>query len=317
MVAIASCIKHLLIVYNYLCSLSYLQHRIPIIIILCCAACVCVGNAITVELSPSGDVMVCPYSRDVIHLTCNITTTFQILEWKTSSPSDVSGITVTFTSSNPVGTMKGPEKYPGIIATLDSISGTGVSSTITANTSYVTLPIIIECRFELTSSGVSLNQAGSVCVYVHVCMEFIYLTICCDTAGTPGVPGNLEIISNSSQENTSTLVQLGWSPPDINGGVDIDNYTLIITPSPPTITPSPPTITPFTVDTSTISPCTTPSPPSLSVTPYTIITTNTTATVSLPSNMTYNMSVRASNCAGTSDASELNHIHLSESVVMR
>ena len=180
-------------------------------------------------------------------------------------------------------------------------------------------------------------------MYVHVCMEFMYLAICCDTAGTPGVPGNLEIISNSSQESTSTLVQLGWSPPDINGGVDIDNYTLIITPSLPTITPSPPTITAFTMDTSTISPSTTsslpsppspsslpspspsssfpsspspsPSPPSLSVSPYTIITTNTTATVSLPSNMTYNMSVRASNCAGTSDASELNHIHLSESVI--
>ena len=165
MVAIASCIKHLLIVYNYLCSLAYLQHRIPIIISLCCAACVCVGNAITVELSPSGDVMVCPYSRDVIHLTCNITTTFQILEWKVSMPSDVSGNTVTFTGSDPVGTMDGPDNHPGIIATLDSISGTGVSSTITVNTSNVTLPITIACRVEITTSEVSLNQAGSVCVW--------------------------------------------------------------------------------------------------------------------------------------------------------
>ena len=128
----------------------------------------CVGNAITVELSLSGDVTVCPYSRDVIHLTCNITTTFQILEWKTSTPSDVSGNTATFISSDPVGTMKGSEKYPGIIATLDSISGTGVSSTITVNTSNVTLPTTIECRFELTTSGVSLNQAGSVCMCMCV-----------------------------------------------------------------------------------------------------------------------------------------------------
>ena len=122
------------------------------------------------ELSPSGDVTVCPYSRDVIHLTCNITTTFQILEWNFSTPSDVSGNTVTFTSSDPVGTMKGPDNNPGIIATLDSTSGTGVSSTVTVNTSDVTLPITITCRSELTTSGVSLNQAGSVCEYVHVCM---------------------------------------------------------------------------------------------------------------------------------------------------
>ena len=104
-------------------------------------------------------------------------------------------------------------------------------------------------------------------------------------SGLPGVPGDFEVIGQSSDGNESTFVDLRWSPPEDTGGVTLDHYTLTIT-------------SPF------------PSPPFL---PLTILTNDTTYTVTLPSNMTYNMMVIASNCAGMSLArSELLNVSFSK-----
>ena len=95
--------------------------------------------------------------------------------------------------------------------------------------------------------------------------------VCIISSGLPGVPGDLEVIGQRSDLNESTIVDLRWSPPEDTGGVTLDHYTLTITSSSP--------------------------PPFL---PLTILTNDTTYTVTLPSNMTYNMTVTASNCAETS-----------------
>ena len=101
------------------------------------------------------------------------------------------------------------------------------------------------------------------------------------------MPGDLEVIGQRSDGNESTIVDLRWSPPEDTGGVTLDHYTLTITSL---------------------------SPPPL-VLPLTILTNDTTYTVTLPSNMTYNMAVTASNCAGTSlGRSELLNLSFSKAV---
>ena len=99
----------------------------------------------------------------------------------------------------------------------------------------------------------------------------IILTASYPHSGPPGVPADLEVIFQKSDGNDCTVVDLRWSPPGDTGGVTLDHYTLTLTSPPP--------------------------PPFL---PLTILTNDTTYTVTLPSNMTYNMTVTASNCAGTS-----------------
>ena len=114
------------------------------------------------------------------------------------------------------------------------------------------------------------------CILSHMYLMPLFIRFCLyhnySHSGLPGVPGDLEVIGQRSDGNESTIVDLRWSPPEDTGGVTLDHYTLTITSS------SPP-------------------PPFL---PLTILTNDTTYTVTLPSNMTYNMTVTASNCAGTS-----------------
>ena len=91
------------------------------------------------------------------------------------------------------------------------------------------------------------------------------------SAGLPGpVPVEVVVTSERRQESGSILVVLSWSPPEESGGMRVD-YNLTLTPSPP----------------STAS-------------PLTICTTNTTTTITIHTNVTYNVSLEATNCAGTS-----------------
>ena len=124
-----------------------------------------------------------------------------------------------------------------------------------------------------------------LCIHTHA-LRVNYVCIAVyPHPGLPGVPGDLEVIGQRSDGNESTIVDLRWSPPEDTGGVTLDRYTLTITSSSP-----PPTF--------------------LS---RTILTNDTTYTVTLPSNMTYNMAVTASNCAGTGLArSELLNLSFSK-----
>ena len=85
----------------------------------------------------------------------------------------------------------------------------------------------------------------------------------------PSSPLTLMVSSQLDGVNSS-LFTLTWSPPSSTGGVSV-NYTLTI------------------------------SPPPLSGSPVTMETTSTQITVSY--NTTYNVTIRAVNCAGMSDDS--------------
>ena len=124
-----------------------------------------------------------------------------------------------------------------------------------------------------------------LCIHTHA-LRVNYVCIAVyPHPGFPRVPGDLEVIGQRSDGNDCTIVDLRWSPPEDTGGVTLDHYTLTITSS------SPP-------------------PPFLLLT---ILTNDTTYTVTLPSNMTYNMTVTASNCVGTSlGRSELLNVSFSK-----
>ncbi len=101
------------------------------------------------------------------------------------------------------------------------------------------------------------------------------------SAGLPEAPRLLEVISAIREGTASILAVLSWSPPD--GGSRVDQYSLSITPS------------------------------SLSLSPLLLLTIYTTAALTLRLNVTYDMRVRACNCAGTSEAgTELNNVFYGE-----
>ena len=86
----------------------------------------------------------------------------------------------------------------------------------------------------------------------------------------PPSPLLTPMVSSQQDGVSSSLLTLIWSPPSSTGGVSV-NYTLTI------------------------------SPPPLSGSPVTVETTSTQITVSY--NTTYNVTIRAVNCAGMSDDS--------------
>ena len=198
-----------------------------------------------------------------------------------------------FQSGSPVGTVASSGVVPACMAILDHVSGTNLSSTLTVQLNGTSHSVIIECLVVESNVAVSCimpagMNGGQITKTCHgkdlksidscICINFDALIRFClyhnyySHSGLPGVPGDLEVISQRSDGNESTIVDLRWSPPEDTGGVTLDHYTLTIT------SPSPP----------------------LPFLPLTILTNDTTNTVTLPSNMTYNMAVTASNCAGTS-----------------
>ncbi len=114
------------------------------------------------QLTPSGDVFVCPGT--VVEITCNVSTGF--LQWGVQSPQihpkQSLGISYDFFDYSRLGI---PRPYagnsaPGVTETTHALSASGVSSSLTVNTTYHNLtagPIVVTCA---SASTASITLAG-------------------------------------------------------------------------------------------------------------------------------------------------------------
>ena len=109
--------------------------------------CVVMGVLVSVrysqtQLTPSGDVLVCPHST--VEITCNVTGNVNH-QWRVMSSSLVERVSYPIFQDTMVGTLLTSPRTPGITVMVHVVSSTGISSSLTVNTANYSLPITVEC----------------------------------------------------------------------------------------------------------------------------------------------------------------------------
>ncbi len=215
------------------------------------------------QLSPSGDVQVCLGA--VVEVTCNISRSFSILSWEVVPPLRSNPVaSFTDTNSLPEIGVPVPHSLSGINLTIHNVTDTSIVSNLTVNTSNFNItddPIGVRCTG--ADGEAAIRNFGQLCAD----------NFQCDIA-TPlmaGVPGVEALLCTHRETGSSDFSQvtLSWSLND--GSAPVDNYTLFLTPSPPSLTPLLIIIT----------------------------TTTTTATLTLLTNITYTVQITADSCVGS------------------
>ena len=101
------------------------------------------------QLSPSGDVRVCPDA--VVEVTCNISRSRQLLSWVVTPPGEAAIPNFLRTTSLPEIGQPVPFELPGINITIDNVTSTSIISSLTVDTS----------QYEITSDPITVTCTGA------------------------------------------------------------------------------------------------------------------------------------------------------------